>query len=144
MRNGWVKQYKREVDDMGTLTDQEYRYYQVSRLLADWDKRHLNFGTFNARTQSMKDAGLFEWSSSKINMTKNSLLKKGYYKVVPGHRLAFANPKLLFGKSRDVEHIMQNIEGNPYQVGTDIQPTVNRLKDISEMRAKLANNKRIS
>ncbi len=144
MKKGWIKQYRRDIDDLRDLTEPEYRYYTLSCLFAVWDTRNKLFGTFDARTKTIKAELLPSWSTGKINTTKNLLIKRGFYKKVPDNRLHITNARIVFGKSRDVENLVQNYEGNIRVDEKEIQQAENRLSSIVDMKRNLANRKRVS
>jgi hypothetical protein len=121
------------------MSDPEYRYYQTSLLLAVWDSKKSLFGEFDARTVSMRKH--FDWSSGKINETKNSLIKKGYYTKQPNHRLRIKNAKYHFGKGKDIERQIHHYEGDfhtneeIFQRGEDKERLL--MKDIDEIVRKM-------
>jgi hypothetical protein len=143
IKKGWIKHYRRDLEDLKNLTDQEYRYYMTSCLLAVWDKRNKHFGTFDARTKIIKQEVLPNWSMGKINTVKNSLIKKGYYKKFPEHRLKISNAKDLFDKSKESEYLIQDSEHNIHLSENDFQDAENEIGDIQKIFSSLANSKTI-
>jgi hypothetical protein len=135
-RNGWIKIYRKDLDLLRGMSDPEYRYYQTSLLLAVWDSKKSLFGEFDARTVSMRKH--FDWSSGKINETKNSLLKKGYYTKQPNHRLRIKNPKYHFGKDRDIEKQIHHYEGDFHTNEGILQRNEDRVGILMKDRDELA------
>lgn len=140
MKKGWIKEYRRGIDDLSELTDPQYRYYKTSCLLAVWDKRNADFGTFDARTKTMRTA-LPHWSAGKINMVKNSLLTKNYYIRAENFRLGIANAEYLLGKNNKIEYYIQNTETNIHTNENEIQQVENILNEIEDARNNLAIDK---
>lgn len=137
MKKGWIKQYRRDICDLVDLTDQEFRYFYTSLLLAVWDKKKTNFGTFDARTRILKAEALPNWSDGKINTTKNSLIKKGYLKVAADFRLEIINAKYVFGKTKEVEYYIQNAEHNFHIDENEIQRVEKTNSDVRQDANKL-------
>lgn len=108
MKRGWIKHYRTDLKHLKDLSDPEYRYYQVSLLLAIWDPKNKQFGTFDARTKTIREH--LNWANGKINETKNLLLGKGYYKKAKDWKLEITNSALIFGKSKKHETIIQHTE----------------------------------
>src|SRR5690348_7349728 len=139
IKKGWIKHYRRDIEDLKNLTDQEYRYYMTSCLLAVWDKRNKYFGTFDSRTRVVKEI-LLSWSIGKINTVKNSLIKKNYYKKIPEYRLKISNAKDLFDKSKESEYLIQKSENNIHLDENDFQSAENEIGDIRTALTSLADS----
>ncbi len=119
MKKGYIKHYRADLEHLRGLSDPEYRYYQVSLLLAIWDAKNKQQGTFDARTSTIKEH--LDWSMGKINQIKNSLIKKGYYSKTKNLRLMISNASLIFGTSRKSETIIRNSEKNFHLAESNFQ-----------------------
>jgi len=73
-----------------SLTDSEYRLWDLCVAVYDWDKKHTQtFGTLETTDREL--ASILGWSASKACRKRNSLIRKGLiekteigtYKVVP-------------------------------------------------------------
>ena len=119
IKKGWIKHHRADLEHLKELSDPEYRYYQVSLLLAVWDKKNGQFGTFDARTKSIREH--LNWAGGKINGVKNSLIEKGYYSKAENWRLMITNAGLIFGKSHKAETFVKNSEKNFHNHELDVQ-----------------------
>jgi len=138
--NGWVKLHRKEIESYKTLTDAEFRYYLMSRMVAVWDFKKELFGTFDDRTRIVKEEMLPTWADGKINTIKNSLIKKGWYKKQKDYRLEIKNAKLLFGKGKRVEYLIQESENTIHNVEINIQENEKQNNDLLKDIKKLASN----
>ena len=144
MENGWIKFHRKELVWFKEMTDQEMRYYIASRMCADWDYRHKDFGTFDARTHIVKETMLLDWSVGKINTVKNSLLKRGVYKkTADPRRLALTNARLFLKRESKFETVIQESEKNLHYTEYDIQRIENSEREFVRMKSDLARNKRV-
>ena len=144
--NGWIKLYRKEHEWACKFSDREWRFYSESRLFAIWDVRNKDFGTFDVRTRIIKRDMLPQWSTGKINIVKNLLLKKHkvYQKTDDPRRLKIINAKLFFERSRRFEKLIQQSEKNLHYVEYHFQLIESVRNDIARMRADVARNKRVS
>ena len=144
MKNaGWVKKFRKELEWMSDLSDMEYRYYDASRLIAVWDNRSKYFGTFDARTDSVKTEMCLDWSNGKINQVKNALIEKGVFKKEKGFRLAIVNADIFLSKGRKGESVVRDSETNLQRDENYIQRTESAAEHIRASTRSIALNKRV-
>lgn len=127
-KGGYIKEYRRDLDDLKSLSDGDFRYYKVSLLMADWDKRHKTYGTFDARTKTMQEQ--LGWSVGKVSGVKTSLLKKGFYKRAQDRRLTVVNADLIFGKGKDIYNLIHSAEFNIHCDEYDFQRVEKQEREL--------------
>ncbi|MDO8451323.1 MAG: hypothetical protein Q7S76_00455 [bacterium] len=143
--NGWIKFHRKELEWLKELSDPEVRYYTASRMCVDWDARHNAFGTFDARTNTVKEAMYLNWSVGKINTIKNSLLKRGMYKKTDDpRRLKLTNANLFLKRDKQFETVIQESEKNLHHTEYDFQWIEDAERTLARMKSDVARNKRIS
>jgi hypothetical protein len=131
MEKGWIKLHRREHRWFEAFTDQEVRYYLIARMFAVWDKRSRYFGTFDARTRIVRGEMLPGWSTGKINMVKNSLLKKAaFQKTSDARRLKVTNANIFLWKGRVAENLIQESTDDLHVVERDFQSVESQNNDI--------------
>ena len=141
---GWIKWHRKELEWALALTDQEFRYYYASRQVAIWDPRSIFLGTFDARTKIVQKEMFPDWSFGKINMTKNALLRKGFYQKTDDHRrLCITNAHILFKRGEAAEIFIYRSESNLLANEYDFQQAEKRAVSFERSRTQLALSKRI-
>ncbi len=120
---------------MRDFSDSEFRYYISARLVATWDQRNKFFGTFDCRTEYVKEDMFLDWSSGKVNGVKKALIRKGALKQKPQHRAGVTNLKIFLGKGKYIESCIQNAESNLQRTETDIQKNESLQKEIVKFRS---------
>ena len=144
MKNkGWIKLHRKELEWFSELNDREFRYFMISKMNIVWDKRSQYFGTFDARTKIVKREMFPDWSAGKINTTKNSLLKKGYYEKGEDYRLKIKNAELFLKNDKLIETMIQVSEKNLHITETKIYKPEKMNRDIKEASHDLMHLKRM-
>lgn len=144
-KKGWIKLYRKEMNWADDLTDQELRYYLSARLIIVWDLRNHLFGTFDARTKLMKQEVLPNWSTGKINMVKNSLMRKGLLqKTKDSRRLRVTNAEIWMKKGNKFENLIQSTENNLHSNEHHVQLVGKEEYDLSTGVAKLVRKQSIN
>ena len=136
-KKGWIKLERKELEWMKDLSDAEFRYYVSARLITVWDKRSGYFGTFDCRTEDVKEDMLLSWSNGKINGVKKSLMGKGLLKQLPRYRAELTNADVFLSKGRDIESFIQETECNLQRTENYVQKTESRKQSIDEMKKGL-------
>ena len=113
--NGYLKLFRSDLVALGAVSDREFRYYIMSRGACVWDKRNQLAGTFDARTEQVKQHILPMWSTGKINMTKNALLQRGLYQKTGDAR------RLRIVDMRNIEHTRGAAENAPQAAEGKVQ-----------------------
>lgn len=129
---------------MSDFTDQEWRYYLSAQLVTVWDHRSKYFGTFDARTESVKEDMLLDWSNGKINQIKNSLLQKGVFKKAKDYRLAIVNADIFLGRGRRSESMIRDAETNLQRDENYLQRTENTAGYIRAATRSIAKGMSVS
>lgn len=111
-KKGCIKLFRWEIDQEKRLTDPELRIYLLFRRMADWDKRHEHFGTAKVSLRQLHSEFLAipGWSVTKISVTINGLIKKGFLKRLPESRIAVENFVIFQAKIPAAEQLFRKLE----------------------------------
>ncbi len=111
---GWIKLFRREFEWFKDLSNPEIVYLLAARVVAEWDNKKEQFGTFDARIKEMQK--ILGWSDGTISRVGKLLLSKGYFHKTDDHRRwRITNAELFFskgGSSKKAEKIILDTETN--------------------------------
>lgn len=125
-KKGYIFLHREELKTrLKDLKDSEIRLLLCCALMADWDKKHKNFGTFEKTIREIKAEQLSSWSTGKISNTINSLITKKFLTRISSSRLRVENYWLYRANSKKAEYAFQLLE-------QDIQPTEQGVQEFEQ------------
>ena len=110
---GYIRLYRYiALEYKKTFTDPEYRLLDIYASLVRWDKKNADrFGTVdNLSIRDLQQDYLPTWSSGKISMTINALIKKGLLARLPKKRMRVENFWIYQAHIQQAERAFQLIE----------------------------------
>lgn len=115
-----------------SLTDPEYRLWDLFTAVYDWDKTHTqSFGTIETTDREL--AEVLKWSASKVCRNRVSLIKKGLIE-----QTSIGVYKLL------LEKLSAPLEQEVAQAKQEIAPTQQEVADLQQKQAYTADNSLVS
>ena len=140
-KKGCIKLFRWELTREGQLTDAELRLYLLFRRLVDWDKRHEHFGAVKISIRELHSQHLnfTGWSVTKISVTLNSLIKKGFLKRSTDRYIHVENFRIFHAKVPVAERMFLLLEQGVQPTEQDVlQAERTDPNDIYRRRRELA------
>lgn len=134
--SSFIVVYRKEISlRFRDLSDQEFRMMFCCTSLADWDRKHMNFGTFEKTIREIKSEILPTWSSGKISTILNSLINKKMITRIGKTRLRVEHYGLYRSRPKEAEEFFRRIERSVQSTEPTVQNT--ELDDYSKIRDEI-------
>ncbi len=98
--------------------------------MADWDRKHLNFGTFEKTIKEIRSEQLPNWSTGKISSVINLLVRKNFLTRIDKSQIRVENYWLYRSKPMKAEQAYCLVEQG-------VQPTEQSVQEYERERSAI-------